>query len=83
MGITNEVQKVQEQNLLISESCRPKVIDDPTMRDGVIYCVINTEVLEIPNNDHIIFPPIKRLLTSSAKQKNDKKAKEQHCKKSR
>ncbi|KAK4723016.1 hypothetical protein R3W88_013249 [Solanum pinnatisectum] len=50
------------------------------MRDGVICCVIRTEALEIPNNDHIIFPPIKRSSTSSA---NAKKAKKQHCKKPR
>ncbi|KAJ8772690.1 hypothetical protein K2173_027867 [Erythroxylum novogranatense] len=28
----------------------------PEMGDGVIYCVLNTEDPEIPNNDHVIFP---------------------------
>ncbi|KAG5613402.1 hypothetical protein H5410_024683 [Solanum commersonii] len=82
-GTSDEVQKVQDQKLPIFESVRPKVIGDLTMRDGVICCVISTEALEIPNNDHIIFPPIKRSSTLSANQKNAKKAKKQHCKKSR
>ncbi|KAL8144038.1 hypothetical protein V2J09_017070 [Rumex salicifolius] len=49
----NELDSSKEQNLSSTSNIKPQ---DPDFCRAPLCCVLNTEDLEVPNNDHVIFP---------------------------